>query len=123
MDPKETRSIPYYAKKIEELIASTPGTSISSLAEGIGRDRNTIRNYITGHTSIKLDDLTKIATFFNQPVNAFIDPSVNTSNQNSHDDGAALWEKLCKEKDERIKELKEQLEFLKKFYEQFSKGQ
>ncbi|MEN8230500.1 MAG: helix-turn-helix transcriptional regulator [Bacteroidota bacterium] len=122
MDPKDNKPIPYYAQKIIDLIEGTPGASNISLAEAIGRDRNTIRNYVTGTTSIKLDDLERIAEYFNLPVADFLDPSVITSSQNSQTSDTTIWKQLLKEKDERIKELKDQLEFLKKFYEQFSKG-
>ena len=93
--------------------------TVTELSREIGKDRNTIHNYLNGKTSMKVDDLEKIAEYIGEPVTIFftsesIDLSAAKNNQ------IEVYKKLLHEKDERIAELKEQLHFLRNFYEKFS---
>jgi transcriptional regulator with XRE-family HTH domain len=102
--------------RLKSLLAKK-NISVIELSQALGKDRNTIHNYLSGKTAMKVADLETIAEYIGEPVAVLF-----TSEPLNHLSGKEdeVYKQLLNEKDQRIAELKEQLVFLRKFYEKFA---
>ena len=106
-----------YLKRLVSLVNES-GLSRVEIGKIIGVNRNTVGTYLSGKASIKLEALEALAKYFHVPLSYFFsDESVENTRSDFED---PLVKQLLDEKDKRISELKDQLTYLKKFYDQFS---
>jgi transcriptional regulator with XRE-family HTH domain len=120
-----------YLTTIKELMRLSD-TSVNEIADLIGATRNTVHNYFSGRTAMKVDDLQKVADHFEVTLSTLftgLNTAINTHNPSEPDLALELahLREILQEKELRIEEMKmtiesmqEQLGFLKDFYNKFS---
>lgn len=107
-----------YLKKIVELV-KRHGLSKMDVGDILEINRNTVHAYFTGKRSMKLEQLERLAEYLKIPVSSFFEePKPDEAQTGDFEDPLIM--QLLNEKDKRIEELKDQLKYLKHFYDQFS---
>lgn len=111
-----------YLQKINDLI-SEKKVAKKDLAELLGKNRNTIKNYLEGHTPITVPDLYKIAEYCEVPViTFFLDEKINLQEIKNLSEKISYQKQIIDSKDDVIKSQQETINYLKKLYENFSQG-